>query len=129
MESYSFHYSCRSKPDESIDPTLKSILEELQKMEVRLGEKIEDMCGGLEHCIHQSEQRVEERFVSLEMSRTELEAGRVDQEKQVDGLNIEVNCVNQFFEQENMVHQHGPGIINSSEPTVLHCGAETQGMS
>jgi hypothetical protein len=77
MELYPQHYTRRSKADEgTVDVPLCLVLErldEVQKMEARLGDRIEDRCGGLERWVVETEQRAEERFVSLEMTRTEAE--------------------------------------------------------
>jgi uncharacterized coiled-coil protein SlyX len=100
------------------------MIEELQNMVARLGERIDDRCGGLECRVEQLEQRAEERLVSLEMSRAEMEAGCTELEKQVDGLKLEVNRVNRFFKRETMAnHQRGAGIFNPSNLV------EIQGMS
>jgi hypothetical protein len=61
------------RPEEASDSTLKMMFEELQNMVSRLGDKIEEQCGGLESRVTQSEQRAKERFVSLEMARGEVE--------------------------------------------------------
>jgi hypothetical protein len=47
------------------------MIDELQQMLARLGERVEDRCGGLEHRIEEAEQHAKERLMSLEMSRTE----------------------------------------------------------
>jgi hypothetical protein len=102
------------------------MIEELQNMVARLGERIDDRCGGLEHHVEQSQQRAEERLVSLEMSRTEMEAGRAELEKQVDGLKLEVNRVNRFFECETMAnHQRGACIFNPSDPAEIQSTSHT----
>jgi hypothetical protein len=50
MEPYPFHYSHRSKADDSVpvDLNFRLMFEELQRMEACLSEKIEGHCGGLE---------------------------------------------------------------------------------
>jgi hypothetical protein len=101
MEPYPLHYSLCPR-QESADVTLKTMFEDLQQMVTRLGEKIEERCGGLEGRVAQSEQRAEERFVSLEMAHSEVEQGQVELGKQFDGLKLEVNCLNRFLERENM---------------------------
>jgi hypothetical protein len=62
-------------------------------MESCLGDKIEGWCGGLERRVDESEHRVEEHLVSLEMVHTKLEVGCADLEKRIDGLALEVNRV------------------------------------
>jgi hypothetical protein len=60
MEPYPYHYSCRNKPEESVDPNMRILLEELQRMEARLSDKIEGRCGGFEQRVLDSKQKVEE---------------------------------------------------------------------
>jgi hypothetical protein len=111
MELYPQHYTRRSKADEgAVDVPLRLVLErldEVQKMEVRLGDRIEDRCGGLERWVVETEQRAEERFVSLEMARTKAEQGCVEFEKQFDGLKLEVHRMNHLLERESMVKPYG----------------------
>jgi hypothetical protein len=102
MEPYPLHYSRRSRQEESADSTMKNMFENLQLMVTRLGEKIEESCGGLEGRVALSEQRAEEGFVSLEMARFEVEQGQEELGKQFDGLKLEVNRLNRFLERENM---------------------------
>jgi hypothetical protein len=45
------HYSHCHKSDESIDPSFRLILDELQRMEAHLKDKIEGRCSGLEKYI------------------------------------------------------------------------------
>jgi hypothetical protein len=75
MEPYPQHYTQRPKEDEgTADSTLCLVLErlnKLQKMEACLGDRIEGRCGGLERRVVETEQRAEERFISLEMARAE----------------------------------------------------------
>jgi hypothetical protein len=89
MESYPHHYSCRPRKEDPIDSNLCFVLDELQNMEVRLGEKIEGRCseldrrlteskerleghcGGLERRAVESDQRAEECFILLEMAWSE----------------------------------------------------------
>lgn len=51
------------------------VLEELQKMEVWLGDRIEGRWSGLERYVLQSKKEAEERLVSLEMFRSVSEQG------------------------------------------------------
>jgi hypothetical protein len=117
MEPYPHHYSRRPKSDEPpTDPTLRFILDELQKMESHLGDRIEGRCGDLENRVAASEQRAEERLISLEMARSEVEQGHAAMEKQFDGLRLEVHRMNRFFERENMAGQQDkPSIISKAE--------------
>jgi uncharacterized coiled-coil protein SlyX len=92
------------------------MVDELQQMVARLGAKIEDRCGGLEHRVEIAKQRADERLVSLEMTCAEQEASRADLAEQMGILKLKVNHVNRFLERENMEHQqHGPGIFISSD--------------
>jgi hypothetical protein len=50
----------------------------------------------------ESEQHNEEHLISLEMARSESETSRVEIDKRVDGLKLEVLCINKFLEQENL---------------------------
>jgi hypothetical protein len=68
MEPYQYHYSRRPKSDDPIDPHFRLMLDELQQMESRLCDKIEGRCSNLEHHVVDVEQKVEERFIWLEMS-------------------------------------------------------------
>jgi hypothetical protein len=55
METFPFHYSRRVKPDESMDSNLRVMLDELQKMEVHLGDQIDGCYNVLEQHIIESE--------------------------------------------------------------------------
>jgi hypothetical protein len=116
MEPFPHHYSRRPRVGEPTDSTLKVMLEELHKMESRLGDKIEGRCGGLERRVDEFEHCAEERLVSLEMAHMELEVGRTDLEKHVNGLALEVTRVNRFFEHEHVFNQQSKaGIIGSRD--------------
>jgi hypothetical protein len=116
MEHFPHHYSRRPRVGEPTDSTLKVMLEELQKMESRLGDKIEGRCGGLERRVDEFEHCAEECLVSLEMAHMELEVGRTDLEKHVNGLALEVTRVNRFFEHEHVFNQQSKaGIIGSRD--------------
>ncbi|GJN20050.1 hypothetical protein PR202_gb07376 [Eleusine coracana subsp. coracana] len=121
MEPYPFHYSRRPKPDsgvdsiDDIDPTIRFVFSELQKMESRLGDQIEGRCGGLESRVHEAEQKAEERFISLEMARSEVEAGRTSLEKHIGDIKLEVHRINRFFEQESLDNpQVKPSIFSNN---------------
>jgi hypothetical protein len=54
------------------------------------------------------------------MAQTEAETGRVEMEKQFDGLKLEVHRINRFLEHENLVNpQSKMGIFSSAEPTSI----------
>jgi SMC interacting uncharacterized protein involved in chromosome segregation len=90
----------------------------MQCIETRLSEKIEGHYGGLEKCVSDLDQRLEEHFISLEMARTEVEMERADMDKQFTGLKLEVGRINRFLERENLVNsQSKPGIISTIEST------------
>jgi hypothetical protein len=65
---------------------------------------IEGRCGGLNCHVDDIEQKTEERLVSLEMARTEVEMGRADLEKQFDGLRLELGRLNRFMERESLAN-------------------------
>jgi hypothetical protein len=117
MEPYPHHYNRRSRPaDNPIDPNFHLMLDELQRMESRLSDKIEGRCSGLEYRVVDAEQKVEEWFVSLEMARTEAETGCADLRKQFERLKLEVNWLNRFMEHENMTNPHTkPDIFTTVE--------------
>jgi hypothetical protein len=103
------------------------MLDELQRMEARLREKIEGCCSSLQKRVEDVDQRAEERFISLEMARAEAE--RVATEKQVGDLMLEVSRLNRFMEQENLANSQGkPGIFpNDSAQTPSMAGADGAG--
>jgi hypothetical protein len=103
MEPYPYHYSHRNKP-ESIDPNFHMMLDELQRMEARLGEKIEGCCSNLEKYVEDVDQRAKERFISLEMACAEVDAERAATDKQVGDMKLEVSHHNHFLEQENLAN-------------------------
>jgi hypothetical protein len=70
---------------------------------------------GVARHITMAEQRNKEQLISLEMARTKSESGRVDMEKRVDGLKLEVHRLNLFLECENLEHHDQPGIIGTKE--------------
>jgi hypothetical protein len=118
MEPFPFHYACHVKSDDSVDPTVKFVFEELQKMEVRLGDCIEGCCHGIERRMADAEQRVEERLVLLEMARTELETDCTKIEKRMEGLKLEVHRVGCFLEHGSLGDPQGrPGIFGTTEST------------
>jgi hypothetical protein len=104
MEPYPHHYVRQSRQDDSVDPNLKFVLEELQKMEVYLGDRIKGCCVGLETPVVASEQCAKERLISLEMACIDAETGHADMAKQVDGLKLEVNRINHFLECESLAN-------------------------
>jgi hypothetical protein len=55
MEPYPFHYTRCSWVEDSVDPTVKFVFRELQKMEERLGDRIEGRCQGIERRMEDSE--------------------------------------------------------------------------
>jgi hypothetical protein len=92
MEPYPNHYSRQTRTDEpSVDPNLCFVLDELQKMETRLGDRIEGRCSDIGCRVVEFEQHVEERFISLEMARTKADQGRSVMEQQFDDLKLEVH--------------------------------------
>jgi hypothetical protein len=106
MEPYPLYYSRRQRSEEPVEPNVRMMYEEMQRMgvrlegmEVHLGEKIEGRCIGLEQRVIEGEQRAEERIISLKMARTEAEASRAALEKQFDDLRLEVHHVNRFMER------------------------------
>jgi hypothetical protein len=109
MDPYPLHYSRHQRLEDVAEPTVQMMFDEMQRMgarlegmEARLGEKIEGRCSGLEQHVLESEQHNEERLISLEMARSESETSRVEIDKRVDGLKLEVLCINKFLEQENL---------------------------
>jgi hypothetical protein len=71
-----------------VEPNLSLVLDELRHidgrlvdMESRLGEKIEGRCGVLEKHVLDGEQCSEERFISLEMFRVEMESEHAEMDK------------------------------------------------
>jgi hypothetical protein len=72
MEPYPNHYSRRPRANESVAATVvessvRVFLDELQKMESRLDDRIKDHCSELERRVAETE----ERLISLEMARAE----------------------------------------------------------
>jgi hypothetical protein len=115
IEPYPHHYSRRARTYElPINPNLCFILDELQKMETWLGDRIEGCCSGIECCVVESEQHAKESPISLEMARTEANQGRSVMEKQFDDLKLEVHRMNRLLERDNMVNSQGtPGLIHN----------------
>jgi hypothetical protein len=101
MEPYLRHYSCRPK-SKSIDPTIRSMIDELQQIVQRLGEKVEGRCDNLELRVDVVEQRMEERFISLEMACVEADTERAYLDKHFSGLKLQVGRLNHFIERETM---------------------------
>jgi hypothetical protein len=120
MDPYPYHYLRRLRGEEltmesSVYSTLRRVLDEMQKMESRLGDCIEGRCDGLERRVAEAEQRSEERFISLEMARVEVEQGHTALEKQFDGLRLEVHRMNRLLEHDNLANQQDkPGIFSAS---------------
>jgi hypothetical protein len=80
-------------------------------MEARLTSIIEGRCSGLEHHVIDSEQCNEERLISLETMCSEVESGRVDIEKRVDDLKLEVHRINCLLERETLDSNHNKSSI------------------
>jgi hypothetical protein len=124
MEPYPHHYSRRSRAEEPpVDPTLGFVLDELLKMETYLRDHMKQRCSELERRVVESEQRADERFISLEMARAELESGRADMEKSFEGLKLEVHRLNRSVECESPANNHGKPrifvaeLVSPSSPT------------
>jgi hypothetical protein len=93
---------------------------ELQRMEVRLGEKIDNRCGVLERHVNDVKQHADEHLLSLEMFCSEAKKERGEMEKQFGGLKLEVTHLNRFMERKSMVNSGGPGIFTTSNKS--HAG-------
>jgi hypothetical protein len=112
MEPYPHHYTRRPKPTESTDPTIRSMVDELQQMVQHLGKKIEGRCDNT------VEQHAEEHFISLEMARVEADAECADLDKHFSGLKLKVGRLNRFMERETMAFPQGTlGILNINDST------------
>jgi hypothetical protein len=83
MEPYPLHYNRRPKSTDSTDPSIRSMIDELQQMVQRLGEKVEGHCDGLETRVDVAEQRSEERFIVLEMACAEADVECADLDKPI----------------------------------------------
>jgi hypothetical protein len=57
---------------------MKFVFEEVQKMEVWLGDRIDGRCQGIERHRVDSEWRVEKLLISLKIGWTESESGHVE---------------------------------------------------
>jgi hypothetical protein len=91
---------------------MKFVFEEVQKMEVWLGECIDGRCQGIERHRVDSERRVEKLLISLEIGWIESESGHVEIEKRV-----EVHQVSHFLKSENLGNLRGkPRIFGEVEP-------------
>jgi hypothetical protein len=116
MEPYPYHYSHRQMLEDSVDPNFRLMLDELQRMELCLGEKIGSRCAGVERRVAEIEQQTEECRIALEMSRTEAETGPAEIQKRVDDVRLEVARLNRFHEHEQMAHSAAqPGIFAAGE--------------
>jgi hypothetical protein len=130
MEPYPHHYSRCNKSEDSLDPMLRFVLDELKSMESCLTDTTKGHYGGLEKQGAEVEQQNEERLVSLEMARSEEEADRVDFEQRVDDLKLEVRRINRFLECEILEHTiNKPGIFRSKESAhnAPHAGSTVDG--
>jgi hypothetical protein len=120
MEPYPQHYSHRPRSIKSTDPSIRTMIDELQLMMQHLGEKVEGCCDRLDTRVDVVEQRFKERFIALEMARTEADVELVDQGKHVTDLKLEVTRLNRFMERENLTNLQGRSSIlttNESAPT------------
>jgi hypothetical protein len=120
MEPYPLHYTHRPKSDDPVDPNFRMLLDEMQRMETRLSEKIEGCCSGLEKHVGDLEHHSEECFISLEMVHTEAKVERINMDKQFTGLKLKVGHLNRLLERKNLVNsQSKPGIISTIESVDL----------
>lgn len=107
---------------ETADATARRVLEEMQLMEARLTEKIAGRCEGMQQrveqrcdelhqhfthrcdTIHQQVDvaalRGEERLMSLELLKTEVDVWKPEITKKVDDLSLEMARVGKFLERE-----------------------------
>jgi hypothetical protein len=116
MKSYPHHYSRHAKSDDSLEANFRMMLNEMQHMEVRLGEKIKGRCSRLEQHVHDFDQRAKEKFIFLKMARTEANSESATMDKQFGDLKLEVGHINRFLERETMSHAiEKLGILNTNE--------------
>jgi hypothetical protein len=113
MEPYPHHYT---HLPESTDPSIYTMVDELQRMVQRLGEKVQGRCDDLETCVDAFEQRAEECFIVLEIVRTEADVERADLHKHFYDVKLEVARLNRFMEHETMANlQSKTGILTTNE--------------
>jgi hypothetical protein len=119
MEPYPHHYTRRMRVDElPINSNLHFILDELQKMETRLGDCIKGHCSGIKRRAVETERRAKERFITLKMAHAEADQGRLVMKKQFNDLKLEVHRMNRLLDHGNMVNSQGTlGLIHSVETT------------
>jgi hypothetical protein len=119
---------------ETADATARMVLEEMQLMEARLTEKIAGRCEGMQQrveqrcdelhqhfthrcdTIHQQVDvaalRGEERLMSLELLKTEVDVWKPEITKKVEDLSLEMARVGKFLEREFRPHVvDQPGIF------------------
>lgn len=82
-------------------------------METRLTNVMAGRCGELERRIHDSEQKVEAWFISLEMDQAQIEDWRPDVEKQIDNIMLELARATKFLER-------GAFAVDSSKTGFIH---------
>lgn len=63
--------------------------------------------------IEENEQKMEARFIALEIDHTQIEGWKLDIEKTLDNLNLEMCRANRFMERETMWN-------DASSPGNLH---------
>jgi hypothetical protein len=113
MEPYLYHYTRHPKSAVPVDPNFHLMLDKMQCMEAHLAERIDGRCSGLEKSVINIKQR---HFISLEMARTEADVERVEMDRQLEGLKLEVGRINRFLECETMANNHTKlGIFSTTE--------------
>lgn len=92
---------------------MQKVLDEMSHMEGRLTDTMVGHCGVLEQRIEENEQKMEARFIALEMDHAQLEGCKPDIEKRLYNLNLEMHRANRFMERETMLN-------DTSSPCILH---------
>lgn len=102
----------RSTHTVAMDAAMQRVLDEMAHMESRLNEAMTSRCASLEQRVDSTEQKMEARFISIEMDHAEVEIWKPTVEKRLDNLTVEMNRANKFMEREAFAHESTkPGII------------------
>jgi hypothetical protein len=96
-----------------MEAAMQKVLDEMSPMEGRLTGTMVGRCGVLEQRIKENEQKMEARFIALEMDHAQLEGWKPDIEKRLDNPNLEIHRANLFMERETMLN-------DTSSPCILH---------
>jgi hypothetical protein len=105
-----------------MDTMMQQLLDEMSLMETQIIKAKTGSYKALEHRVKDFEEKKEVCLISLEMDQGETEPWRLDVERRLDNMSLELTRATKFMEREYMVQDFTkPGLIpTSSRRTSAH---------